>query len=222
MRVTFVGASPVAVLAARVLGERGHEVVLIDSDPEEIERLSESLDCGLITGDGSRPGVLEKVGPEQTDVLFAVSDRDEANILSALVGRSLGFQRVVPKIEDPDLEPICTELGLDDVIVPDREVATQLVDLVEGRDSPELTSVVRAGLRFFGFKVPAGVSKGSGLELPEGARLIARTRGEESVLADVETRLEEGDEVVLIVEEVEVEGLRERFVGKKGEGNRGG
>lgn len=211
MRVTFMGASPLAVFAAKALTERGHEVVVIDRDEEKIEALSDVLDCGLMTGDGSRPAVLEEVGPEQSDFLFCVSDRDEANILAALVGRSLGFGRVVPKVEDSDLENICTELGLDDVIVPDREVGRKLVDLVEGRDSPELTTVVRSGLRFFGFKVPEGVRDGEALELPQGARLIALTRGDESILAGGDTAFEEGDEVVLIVEEGELDGLRERF-----------
>jgi len=198
MRVTFVGASHLAVHTARLLIERGHEVVLIDEDHETIERLSDELDCGLVVGDGSRPAVLEQLAPEKTDHLLCVSDRDEANILAALVGRSLGFGRVVPKVEDSDLEPLCTELGLDDVIVPDRQVALQLRDLVEGRESPALTTVVRSGLRFLGFEVPSGVAEGRGLELPDGARLIARTRGEDSVLADEDTPLEEGDEVVVV------------------------
>lgn len=218
MRVTFVGASVLAVTAAEALVERGHEVVLIDRDAEWLDTLEERLDCGFVKGDGSRPAVLREVGPEQTDFLFAVSDSDEANILAALVGRSLGFGRVVPKVTDRELEPICTELGLDDVIVPDREVGMRLVDLVEGRDSPELTSVVRSGLRFFGFQVPAGVRDVEALGLPPVARVVARTRDEESILADRDTALREGDELVLIVEEEALDALRERF----GNGSNGG
>jgi trk system potassium uptake protein TrkA len=222
MRVTFVGASPLAVLAAKRLSQQGHEVVLIDEDGDKIEALSDQLDCGLVVGDGTRPAVLEEISPETSDFLFCLSDRDEANILSALVGRSLGFDRVVPKVDDPDLETICTELGLDEVIVPDREVAAQLADLVEGRDAPDLTTVVRSGLRFFGLKVPAGVDDGNGLDLPQGARMIAVTRGDESMLADMETRVQEGDEVVLIVEEGEIQGLRDRFSRNgSGDGNGG-
>jgi trk system potassium uptake protein TrkA len=174
-RVTFVGASPLAIQSAQALLARGHEVVLIDEDPDKIHTLSERLDCGLIVGDGSRPSVLEEVGPEQTDFLFCVTDRDEANILSALVGRSLGFSQVVPKLEDPDLETICTELGLDHVLVPDHELAQRLVDLVEGGEIPDLTSVIRGGLRFFAFSLHEDLDGVEALELPAGARLLART-----------------------------------------------
>jgi trk system potassium uptake protein TrkA len=222
MRVTFVGASSLAIATARELIEREHEVVLIEQDPEKIEELSEVLDCGFVRGDGSRPAVLEEVGPEETNILFCVSDRDEANILAALVGRSLGFGRVVPKVEDPDLEPLCTELGLEDTIVPDREVALRLVDLVEGRESPELSSVVRSGLRFLAFKVPKGVHDGDGLKLPKGARLIARSRGDGSVLADGPTKLQEGDEVLLLVEVDEVDAVRAHFPSEASNGGDGG
>lgn len=219
MRIAFVGASPLAVLAAKKLSEDGHDVVLIDEDAEKIEQLSDELDCGLVTGDGSRPAVLQEISPEQTDFLFCVSDRDESNILAALVGRSLGFGRVLPKVGDPDLEPICTELGLEGVMVPDREVAMKLVDLVAGRDSPELTTVVRSELRFFGFKVPQGASNQADLELPEAARLIALTRGERSMLIDADTRFQEGDEVVAIAEEDQLDALRKRFTTAKRSGD---
>lgn len=211
-RVTFVGASPLAVQSVTALLEQGHEVVLIDEDADTIEALSERLDCGLIVGDGSRPSVLQDVGPEQTDFLFCLTDRDEANILAALVGRSLGFSRVVPKLEDPELETICTELGLDHVLVPDHELAKRLVDLVEGGEIPDLTSVIRGGLRFFAFRLREDLRDVEALELPEATRLLARTRGKESVLARPDIDLKKGDELCLLAEEAEIEGLRDRFL----------
>ena len=211
MRVIFVGASPLALHAAKALTGRGHDVVLIEANADKVEALSDEMDCGLIVGDGSRPAVLREVDPRDTDTLFCLSDRDEANILAALVGRSLGFGRVVPKIEDAELQPICAELGLSDVIVPDREVAVKLVDVVEGREIPELTAAVSAGLRFLSLVVPSDVTSVEGLALPGSARAIVRTRGEHSELADDGTRLEEGDEVVVIVEDEDLEELRTRF-----------
>jgi len=211
MRVVFVGASSLAVTSARLLIEKGHEVVVIDEDAARIDALSDDLDCGLITGNGTRPAVLDQVGPRATDFLFCLTNRDEANILAAVVGRSIGFGRVVPKIEDPDLESICTELGLGDVIVPDRGMATILVDLVEGRSNVALTTVVGGGLRFLAIEVPEGVHTCEELGLPEAARPIARNRGGESSIADASTKLEAGDEVVLVVTEDRVEEVRARF-----------
>lgn len=211
MRVVFVGASTLAVMSARLLIERGHEVVLIDESSAVIDALADDLDCGLITGNGTRPAVLDQVGPRPTDFLFCLTNRDEANILAAVVGRSIGFGRVVPKIEDADLESICTELGLGGVIVPDRGMATILVDLVEGRSNAALTTVVGGGLRFLAIEAPEGVPSCKDLELPQSVRPIARNRGGESIIADDSTPLEAGDEVVLIMTEDQVEAIRARF-----------
>lgn len=215
MRVVLVGMSPLAVMAARELLEKSHEVVLIEKDADKLEEIGEELDCGVVRGDGSRPETLEKVGPEQTDFLFCLSNSDEVNILAALVGRALGFERVVAKIEDPSLQPICTQLELHDTIVPDREVAQGLCDMVAGVEHADLSASVREGLRFFAFAVgEKGVACIGDLELPKGARVIARTRGEVSILAEVDTPLEIGDELVLLLEEGLLPELKKRFEGR--------
>jgi len=214
MRVVLVGMSPLAVMAARELLGKGHEVVLIEKDPEKLESLGEELDCGIVRGDGSRPDTLEKVGPGQTDFLFCLSNSDEANILAALVGRALGFERVVAKIEDPTLQPICTQLELHETIVPDREVAQGLCDMVAGAERADLSAAIREGLRFFSFALGEDAAKRVGdIELPKGARVIARSRGDLSILADADTALRSGDELVLLLEEALLPELQKRFEG---------
>jgi trk system potassium uptake protein TrkA len=103
-------------------------VVIIEQDKERIDALTEEIDCGFLHGDGSKPAILREADPEGTQVLFALTGNDQANILASLVGRSLGFKRVVTKIEDPELEHICKELGLEDVIVPSRTIGRFLAE----------------------------------------------------------------------------------------------
>jgi trk system potassium uptake protein TrkA len=128
MRAVFIGAGSLAVVTAKLIRERGEEVVIIEQDKERIDALSEEVDCGFLHGDGSKPAMLREADPEHTDVLFALTGNDQANILASLVGRSLGFKRVVTKIEDYEFEHICKELGLEDVIVPSRTVGRYLAE----------------------------------------------------------------------------------------------
>ncbi|KPJ95901.1 MAG: potassium transporter, partial [Gammaproteobacteria bacterium SG8_15] len=53
MRGVIIGSSTLSVMTARILLKRGHEVVIIEKDKERIESLTESLDCGVLHGDGS-------------------------------------------------------------------------------------------------------------------------------------------------------------------------
>ncbi|MGA8005025.1 MAG: NAD-binding protein [Burkholderiales bacterium] len=128
MRAVFIGAGSLAVVTAKLIRERGEEVVIIEQDKERIDSLAEQIDCGFLHGDGSKPAMLREADPEHTDVLFALTGNDQANILASLVARSLGFKRVVTKIEDVELEHICKELGLEDVIVPSRTVGRFLAE----------------------------------------------------------------------------------------------
>jgi trk/ktr system potassium uptake protein len=128
MRVVFIGASSLAVVTAKLMRERGDEVVIIEHDKDHIDALTEELDCGFLHGDGSKPAILREADPNGTDVLFALTDNDQANILASLVGRSLGFKRVVTKIQDGELEHICKELGLEDIIVPSRTIGRFLAE----------------------------------------------------------------------------------------------
>lgn len=137
MRLVVVGASQLAVATIRILLERGHEVVLIDESADRLDELSGELDCGFVQGDGSRPSVLEQVGPENTDCLLCLTDSDQDNMIAALVGRELEFARVVAKIEDPDFEPVCLRLGLEDTLVPSREVGRSLAAFVERKPEAE-------------------------------------------------------------------------------------
>ena len=99
MRMAFVGASSVAISTARDLSKRGHDVIMVERNEARIEELSEQLDCGFIHGDGTRPDILKEVSPEGTEVIFCLTGNDQANIIASLAARSLGFKKVVTKLE---------------------------------------------------------------------------------------------------------------------------
>jgi len=212
MRIAFVGAGEVAVRTAELLIERGHEVVVIENDQEKIDDLSDKLDCSFLHGDGSKPAILREVGPEQTDVLFCLTDSDQVNLISSLVGRSLGFKRVIPSIQDPEFEGICWELDLKDTILPSRTVSRYLADMVEGVDILELSTVIKGEARFFTFTVDKEKGKSVvDLDLPKNTRLICYYRDGRFFLADDTTKLRKGDEMVVLAHSEAIGELRERW-----------
>jgi trk system potassium uptake protein TrkA len=216
MRAVFIGASRLTVMTTRLLLERGHEVVIIERDRETIDELSEDLDCGFLHGDGSKPAMLKEASPEEGTLLFCLTSDDETNILASLVGRSLGFGRVVTKIEDPELEHICIELGLEDTIIPTRTISRYLAEMISGQDILELSAMVGDDTRFFAFSArdeDAGPLKELGL--PEGARVSYFYRDGKLRLPDGDTKLREGDEVVVVCHRDAEPKLAERWGGSK-------
>jgi trk system potassium uptake protein len=218
MRAIFVGASPLSVMAARRLLKAGHDVVIIEEDKDRISTLSETLDCGFIHGDGSRPAVLEELSPGESDMLFCLSSEDQDNIIASLVAQTMHFSRVITKIEDPDFQVICTKLGLEDVIVPDRDVGERLADLVDGHDVADLSAAVESGIRFFHFIArEQDAGRVGELDLPEQARVIVLTRGEDSIIVDDDAELKADDRVLVVAHRDDLEKLKKRFARMKDE-----
>ena len=216
MRAVFIGASALSVMTARFLLSRGHEVVVIERDKEVIDALSAELDCGFLHADGSKPAVLREADPEHTDVLFCLTGSDQANIISSLVGRSLGFGRVVTKINDPEFEHICIELGLEDTIIPARTVGRHLSEMFEGTNPLEISAMIKAEARVFSFVAREEDARPlAELELPDKTRVICIYRDEKFLLPEDDDRLKPGDEVVLITHSRHLAALAERWATPK-------
>lgn len=213
MRVVLIGAGEISVLTAQILIKHGHEVVIIEKERSRIDELSATLDCSFLQGDGGKPAILREADPESTDVLLCLTNHDQTNILSSLVGRSLGFRRVVTSIEDLDLRAVCDELGLDHTIIPAQMISRSLADMVYGQDTIELSTVLRGEARIFTFSVTEDdASPLEDLDLPELTRVVCYYReGEQWHLPDHDTRFQAGDEVVLITHSRNVPALHRRW-----------
>jgi len=218
MRIVFVGAGEVAVMTATYLIDRGNNVVIIETDREKIDELSENLDCSFVHGDGSSPAILREVNPKETDVLFCLTDDDRANLIAGLVGRSLGFKRVITSIQDPDFENICRELGLEGTIIPSRTISRYLADMVGGLDVLELSTVIKGDARFYTFVTRQEDAGTVGeLGLPDNAKVICFYRDGRFVLADDDTGIRKGDEVVILTHSDNLPALKGRWEPKVAE-----
>ncbi len=212
MRIVIVGGGSIAAGTVQILTRRSHQVVLVDIDKERLDAIAEEVDCGLLHGDGTRPAVLREADPKQSDVLLCLTGNDQTNIIASLVGRSLGYPRVIPRIDAPEFEHICIELGLEDTVVPAPTIARFLADMVEGHNILEVSSAIRAEARVFVFVArPQDEGSIAELGLPEEARVTHLYREGRLVLADPETRLRAEDEVVVITHHKALDALRERW-----------
>ncbi len=216
MRIVFSGAGPATVLAARALVKKNHEVIIIDTDKEKIDGLSEKLDCSFLHGNAAKPAVLKETNPKNCDFLFCLTDSDEANIITSLLGRSLGFKRVVTSIENTELEEMCRETDLKDVVIPARSFSRHIENMVAGLEDVDLSTLLKGDARFFSFiagKRDAGTI--SDLGLPDGAKFIYYYRDGEFCLTDEKTRIKKGDEIVIITHVDHLSELNERWEAKQ-------
>jgi trk system potassium uptake protein TrkA len=215
MRAVFIGASALTIMTARILLKRTHEIIIVDENKEKIEALANEMDCGFLLGDGSKPAILKETNPSDADILFCLTNDDRSNILASLVGRSLGFKRIVTRIEDPELEHICIELGLEDTIIPARTMGRHLSDMVEGRDPFVLSTLIRDEARVFSFVLhEADECTLSELDVPEKSRVICLYRDNKFLVPHDDEKLKSNDEVLIITHRDNLQALKDRWVNK--------
>ena len=212
MRTLFIGAGELSIETAKALIKKGHEVIIIETDKAKIDELSEEMDCSFLQGDGSRPDILREVNPEQTDFLFCLTDSDQDNVIASLVGRSLGFNRVVTSIGDTQFEVVCRELGLKDTIIPSRTISRYLEDMVGGGENVELSTVIKDEARFFTLIAKEeDTVAAKDLKLPAGANVICYYRDGKFSHADEETTFRKDDEIVILTHSKNMPALQERW-----------
>ena len=212
MKAILIGASPIAIMTAKFLLKRNHEVIIIERDKEKIDELSNQLDCGFLHGDGSKPDLLRETDPEEVDVLYCLTSHDQTNIIAGLIGRSLGFAKVVSKIEDPSYEHICIELGLDTTIIPSLTIGRNLAEMFEGRDPLELSTMFRYDAAPFSFVAhEKHIGAISDLDLPKDSRIICIYRNEQLMIPEENEQIKLDDEVIIITHHKNLEKLHKKL-----------
>jgi trk system potassium uptake protein len=113
MKVIIMGFGRVGAQLTQLLGNEGHQVTIIDSDPANFNRLEPGFKGDVILGVGFDKDILISAGIEKTDAFVATSPSDNANIISARIARNIfHVPRVVARLNDPRRAEIYRRLGL--------------------------------------------------------------------------------------------------------------
>lgn len=133
MKAVVIGAGEVGVNVARTLSTDGHDVTLVDSDPTRCGNAQADLDVLVVEGNGASPRLLRELEMDSVDLLAAVTEIDEVNVIAALAGRQLGAGTTVARVRDSDFfgpdESFARDvLGIDFVIDPDRATASDIAE----------------------------------------------------------------------------------------------
>jgi len=159
MRVIIVGAGEVGFQIAKFLSTEGIDVVVIDKSKEKLRRVSEELDVAVIEGEGGAPSVLKEAGAQEADILLAVTDVDEINMVACLVAKVM-FQipRNVARIRNLEYfsnTVLLDSLGINPAISPEIEVAKAVIRLLEVPFAADVEDFENGKVKVIGFRIPS-------------------------------------------------------------------
>ena len=160
MRILVVGVGKVGMTIATHLAEEDHDVVVIDTNNEVIERCGDVLDVLCIRGNGANAQTLMEAGAQHADIIIATTASDELNMLCCLVAKRLGTQFAIARIRDPEYNESLTilqrELGIDQVINPERATALEISRLLLFPFASNIESVAEGRVDIVEFRAAAG------------------------------------------------------------------
>ncbi|MBP8820177.1 MAG: Trk system potassium transporter TrkA [Syntrophomonadaceae bacterium] len=143
MKAIIIGAGKVGFSIAQLLSKEDHDVVIIEQSPDRQEILEETLDVQVIGGSGSSTSVLEAAGVRSADMLLAVTEHDELNMVACLLGKKYGIKTTVARVRNPEYLEVRDfdfkeAIGIDLIINPERVTALEIAKIVR---HPEAANV---------------------------------------------------------------------------------
>lgn len=100
MNIVILGAGILGAYVASVLSQEEHNVILIDKDPDKLERVGRKIDVATIQGVGSNWQMFEDLIENEPHLFIAMTGDDESNLTSCLIAKNLGYPKTICRIKD--------------------------------------------------------------------------------------------------------------------------
>ncbi|GAB4425778.1 MAG: Trk system potassium transporter TrkA [Anaerolineae bacterium] len=135
MHILVIGAGDIGFYLAKRLSEEQHDIVMIEADPHKVARASEQLDAFVVEGNGGSYRVLKQAGLDKIEIVAAMTDSDEANLMACKIAKKSGVRTTVarvrhPQFTQPDFILSPEELGTDLILHPEKQTADAIVRLI--------------------------------------------------------------------------------------------
>lgn len=220
MNVVIVGAGFLGAHLAKVLSREEHNVILVDKDSQSLESASAEIDVATRVGMGTDWQLLDELSELKPDLLIAMTDEDEVNLVCCSIGRCLGYPRTIARVHGRrffnrtrlDFERI---FNIDHFIGPELLVAHEVAKHIVAPGAVNLESFSHGAAQMKTLLIPKTWRKSGkelrSLKLPEGVMvgLIARWKegnshgtpvGQQIIFPHGEDHILPDDEVTLIGE----------------------
>jgi trk system potassium uptake protein TrkA len=213
VKIIIIGAGEVGYHIAHRLSLENKDVVVIDTDDEAVRRVSENIDAQAICGSGSSPSILEEAGIREAEILLAVTDSDETNLIACLMTDLLSSStKKLARIRNADFDAyheVFKESAprIDTIINPEIEVVRSIEQYMSVLGAGDVGEFENGRVKFVGIQLKPDTPM-VGLRLSEISKAIGRPspliaailRNEEMIIPRGDDRLLEGDMVYFISE----------------------
>jgi trk system potassium uptake protein TrkA len=218
-RVVIAGGGNIGVRLALAL-EQTNQVKIIERDPVRAKAISEQLNKAIVlVGDAADEELLVEENIDSVDVFCALTNAEEANILSAMLAKRLGAHKVMALINRPSYAELVESGSIDIAISPQQVTIGSLLAHVRRGDVVKVHSLRRGAAEAMeaiahGSKDDSKVvgKRIEEIKLPRGTNIVAIVRDEQVIIAHHDTTIEPDDHVILFMtDRRQIERLEDLF-----------
>ena len=207
LKIIIVGLGKVGVTLVERLSKEKHDITVIDTDDDLVSKISDTYDVMGVVGNGSSYSIQLEAGIENTDIIIAVTESDELNMLCCTIAKQVSDCAAIARVRNPDysgeLAYLRDKLGISLIINPELETAREIARLLRLPTALEMNSFAKGQAEIVKIKLPEGNSlvgktvsslRSIGLEI----LLCGVERENEVYIPDGSFELHAGDEVSFV------------------------
>ncbi len=196
LSIIIVGCGKVGETLVEQLSREGHDITIIDKNAEKVDSISTTYDVMGLVGNGASYSIQLEAGIENTDLLIAVTESDELNLLCCTVAKRVADCAAIARVRNPDYSQEVNyfqeKLGLAMIINPEHESAKEAAKMLSLPTALEVSSFAHGQAEMISFKIPKG-------NMLDGMKLWDMSK---SIPKDIETNIlicaiERDDEVYI-------------------------
>jgi len=192
MKIIIVGCGKVGYTLVEQLGGENHDITVVDIKEENVRSITEELDAMGVIGNGTSYQTLSEAGIRQADLLIAVTNSDEQNLLCCVIAKKAGNCKTIARVRNPiynsELEFLRKELGLAMIINPELASASSVARIFQFPSAIKIDTFAKGRIEMLHFRVTADC------KLNNYKLLHIRTTLKCEVLACTVTR---GEEIII-------------------------
>ena len=211
MNIVILGAGQVGASVAEALASEANDITIVDQNREALAALADRLDVRTLAGNAAYPSTLREAGIEDADMLVAVTQSDQTNLVACKIARSMfNVTTRIARLRSPDFldkELLSNDnFAVDYAICPEQDITDYIVKLIEFPEALQVLEFANGLVTLVGVRAyQGGLLVGKPIRtmrehLPAGvdARIAAIFREHQPVDPDGNTVVEPGDEVFLL------------------------
>jgi len=217
MYIIIVGGGIVGFHIASLLAEEEHNVVVVEQSDEILDNIRRQLDVKTVLGNAATPKVLREAEVHRADLVIAVTDSDETNMLTCFIAKELGASATAARIRNPEYSGYFVtagkspsaprkvirpkSLGIDIFINPEVEAAKEIISILSSFYSTPIESFANGLVQIREFKVEreAIVNKPLGdIALPKPCVVAAIVRAEGVIMPSADEVIKQDDHIYLV------------------------